>query len=681
LRGRVADVIAIAALATIVTVVMAAPVLRAPSERLFGMEIVGRHRDPFTVMEQFGGPIRVGVYSQPVTDITGALLARISGAVAAYNWLVLLSFPLSAAAAYLLARHLALTPAGAAVAAMAYAFSPFHVAQAAYHAHIAQTQWVPLYLLALWRCLDDASPVAVGFLGAATMAVTLSNFYGGLIAAVVTPVAVAAYWLVTYRPETRSMRRLGITAGSLALIAASGIAYASYTAGAVVVNRAAFAFPRADLFLYSAKWWSYLVPPVAHPLLGATAHRIWNGAGVREGLLEQQVALGWGIVALGLIAVLRWPATAKAPARLADVRSAKESERKRLVPWRDDRPPASRARVPVLVVVAVAALVCSLSPERTIGAFTFVAPSALLYTVVPMFRSYARFGVVVQLMAALLAGVGVDYLRRAGTRRAQIVCVALVTLAAGEYAVSPFAVWRDVLPTKAHRWIARLPHPVHALDCAPLTQESASVQWLTRNRVTLLGGSIDDCTEPNLPQKLAANGYTHLLVRRGTDESQLFDDHALPDGLRVAARFADGRVFAVTATTPPIYTATMTGFFPRENDGKRSWQWMGATAAWTIVNTGARPIAATLGLDLSAFDRARRMDVLLDGRPVQTLVVEPARRIDQLGPLTVGPGDHQLVFHATEAPTVPDDVANNGDRRPLSFALGTWTWTVRSEQP
>jgi hypothetical protein len=32
--------------------------------------------------------------------------------VAACNWLVLLSFPLSAAAAYLLARHLALSPGG-----------------------------------------------------------------------------------------------------------------------------------------------------------------------------------------------------------------------------------------------------------------------------------------------------------------------------------------------------------------------------------------------------------------------------------------------------------------------------------------------------------------------------------------------------------------------------------------
>src|SRR4051794_13663263 len=202
---------------------IAAPVLRAPSERVFGMEIVGRHHDPFTTMEQFARPITVGAYSQPVTDIAGAMFARISGAVAAYNWLVLLSFPLAAAAAYLLARHLALSPAGATVAAMAFAFSPFHVAHAAYHPHIAQTQWVALYLLALWRCLDDPSPAAVGFLGAATVAVTLSNFYGGFIAAVITPVAVAAYWVVTRRSNARSMRRLGITVGCLGLFAACGM--------------------------------------------------------------------------------------------------------------------------------------------------------------------------------------------------------------------------------------------------------------------------------------------------------------------------------------------------------------------------------------------------------------------------------------------------------------------------
>ena len=136
---------------------MAAPVLRAPSERVFGTAIVGRHHDPFTVMQQFERPIRVGMYSQPVTDITGALLSRAAGPVAAYNWLILLSFPFAAATTYLLARHLALSPAAATVAALAYAFSPFHLAHAAYHPHIAQTQWLPLVLaraVALPGCGD-----------------------------------------------------------------------------------------------------------------------------------------------------------------------------------------------------------------------------------------------------------------------------------------------------------------------------------------------------------------------------------------------------------------------------------------------------------------------------------------------------------------------------------------------
>ena len=170
-------------------------------------------------------------------------------------------------------------------------------------------------------------------------------------------------------------------------------------------------------------------------------------------------------------------------------------------------------------------------------------------------------------------------------------------------------------------------------------------------------------------------------MRRDTADGQWFAEHPAPDGLRVAARFDDGQVFAVTAQTPAIYTATMTGFFPREHDAEWTWRWMGADAAWTIVNTGAQPIVATLGLELSAFHRARRMELRLDGRPVQTLVVEPSRRIYQIGPLTVTPGDHELVFHPAEAPTVAGDVIDNGDRRPLSFALGTWNWTVQGEQP
>ena len=284
-----------------------------------------------------------------------------------------------------------------------------------------------------------------------------------------------------------------------------------------------------DLFRYSAKWWSYLVPPVEHPLLGDLARRVWIAAGVREGLLEQQVSLGWGIVALGLVAIVAGWLRLRDPAGAA----------------------AARARVPVLVIVAVAALVCSLSPERTIGGFTFVRPSALLYDLVPMFRSYARFGVVVQLMAALLAGIGVDYLRRAGTRRAQIVCVALVALAAGEYAVAPSALWRDVLPDGGAP-LGRAAARPRARPRLHAAQSGIAVSSVVDRLSRDVAGRLDRATARSrtLSQKLAAIGYTHLLVRRDTADGQWFAEHPAPDGLRVAARFDDGQVFAVTARTP-----------------------------------------------------------------------------------------------------------------------------------
>jgi hypothetical protein len=653
-RVRLAEVGAVTALATIVTLLLALPVLRAPAERVFGAEIVGRHYDPFTMMQQFERPLGVGLQAQPLTDLPGALIARVSGGVAAYNWLVLLTFPLAAAAAYLLARHLALSVAAATVVAMAYAFSPFHLAHAAYHPHIAQVQWVPLYLLALWRCLDAATPGAVVALGAAAVAVTLSNFYGGFIAAVITPVAVGAYWASTRGTAAHPVRRLAVTAATLLLIASAGLAAAWAIGSAALPDRTGLAFPRADLFRYSARWWSYLVPPVDHPLLGPAADRVWTAAGVSEGLLEQQVSLGWGLIALALVALSWW-----------FVRS---------------RPVAPLARVPILVIVAIVALVCSLAPERTIGSFTIAAPSAFLYDLVPMFRSYARFGVVVQLMAALLAGIGVDCLWRSGSRRARIAGVALVVIAATEYAAAPATLWRDVLPTSAHRWVMQQAEPMRVLDCVPLTQESASVQWLTGSRVGAQDGLTGDCTEPNLAHKLAAHEYSHVLVRRNTAAGRLLVGAPLPDGLRVAASFTDSRVYAVAAPRPVIYTRTMTGFSPRERDRDWSWRWMGPDGAWIIANTARRPIAATLHLEVSSFHHNRHVTLLLNRKPVQTIVVEPERRTYLIGPLTVPPGAHELGFRPIEAPTVADDVIHNRDRRPLSVAIGSWTWSVDGER-
>jgi hypothetical protein len=395
MAGRVAEALCVASLAAALTAAVAITAVRAPTERVFGMAIVGAHHDPFTVMAHFDGAPRAEVYWQPVTDVPGALVARVAGGIAAYNWIVLFSFPMAAATAFLLARHLSLSRAGATLAALAYAFSPFHFAHAAYHAHIAQVQWIPLYLLALWQCLDRASVARIALLAGATAAVALSNFYGGLIAAVITPVAMGARALIRRAPVTYA-RPVAITAGVLAALAAAGAAFAVYQVGD---DRTSLAFQTGDIARYSATLLSFLTPPVAHPWFGAPPRAAWDAAGV--GLVEQQLFLGWSVIALALIGTLGWA---------------------------DDR----RGYIPVLWCVAAVAL------------FIAVAPPMWLHDALPMFRSYARFGVVVQLMVALLAGIGFDRLWRNRTPRWRMAAAGLAILIAGEYAVSPAAMSRPV---------------------------------------------------------------------------------------------------------------------------------------------------------------------------------------------------------------------------------------------
>ncbi|MEO8077680.1 MAG: hypothetical protein ABI818_15230, partial [Acidobacteriota bacterium] len=105
-------------------------------------------------------------------------------------------------------------------------------------------------------------------------------------------------------------------------------------------------------------------------------------------------------------------------------------------------------------------------------------------------------------------------------------------------------------------------------------------------------------------------------------------------------------------------------------------RWMGTDALWTIVNTADQAVGATLRIELAAFDAPRRMNVLLDGRLVQTLIVAPARASYDLAPIAVTPGTHDLLFHPVDAPAVAGSVTGNGDPRALSFAFGAADWIV-----
>ena len=331
--------------------------------------------------------------------------------------------------------------------------------------------------------------------------------------------------------------------------------------------------------------------------------------------------------------------------------------------------------MPILAAVAMFALVCSLSPERAILGVRVARPSALLYSIVPMFRSYARFGVVVQLMAALLAGAGVSRLFALGTGPARAIGAALVAVAIAEYAVWRPALSRDVLPTAAHRWVMRQPAGPRVFDCEPLTTESASVSWLTNGRIWALDGRFGDCAEPQVAARLRAAGFTHVLVHDAW-ERQWLNDHGERKGFHLQARFADADILAVTPRDGLVYTQQITGFWPREHDDRTTWRWMGTDASWTIVNPTPRT-DVMLEVELNAFHVSRPLEVGLDGDRERTLEVDQGPRTYRIGPLALTAGPHLLTFHSTAPATRADEVIGNGDRRALSFSIGQWRWSPR----
>ena len=437
---------------------------------------------------------------------------------------------------------------------------------------------------------------------------------------------------------------MAITGLVLAAAAVVGLMLISRFAPAVLLRPESLAVARSELFAWSAKWWSYLIPPVEHPVWGSGVREFWIRRGVGATLLEhQQVGVGFSLLVLG--AVPLW------------------------LRLRGDRSSRAVRIAPALAVLAGAAVICSLTPERTIGPFVFVRPSALIYEVAPMFRAYARFGVAVGLMTALLAGAGAAVLWRApGGRRA---AAFLLAMAALEYA--PFPPWRsrDVLPTRAHRWLAAQSGSLKVLDCVPPSRVSDSLALtFVGHEASLLGApGLDDCGEPALGDKLKATRYTHVVIRSDSDAGRWRAAHA-PAGLGRGPRFDDSSILEVNAEPPRAYVSGMAGFYPREYDGERTWRWMGQTGALRIVATQESEIV--LELELEAFPVARRVEWFVDARRRGAIEVGRAWRRYALALGRLAPGEITLTLASDEPAIIANDVLHNEDPRALALAVGSW---------
>ena len=616
----------------------------SPTHLVYGDEIVGRQADLHAVISQFSTAPPAELLTQPLTTTPGWAIARAISPVAALNLVVLWTFPLTTLTTFALARYLHRSNLAAGVAALAFSFSPAHLAQAAYHPYTAQIQWIPLYFLALIALADRASVWRVAALIAASAALLFSNYEAALIAAFVTPVIIVAFWAI--RPNLLDDYKPLIWPGAVFGAMVVGAILTALLLRPAVFSRAyMLQFPIDEIALYRARWWAYFTPPVDHPVLGGLASDVFGRFGINLALLEEQIYVGFAMMGLAVVAlaVAAWT-------------------------WR----PEWRYVVAIGAVGLAAALI-SVGPATGSCEPFSVAPACLFFRIVPAFRVYARVAVVVNLAVAIAAGAGAAMLA-ARSRGGQAAAALLLIIGAFEFWPLP-ARAHDVLPTAAHRWLASQPPEGPALDCYRANQAERYVPWLMQRPLSFLSDSITTCSDPELGRKLAALGYTHVIVRGGEASSKLLQP--LPPGLALAGEFPDSRVYTVAATLPPVVTVSASGFYDYEHQNDDWWRWMSPKGHWTVRNTTTTDQRVALVVDLVPIGTPRVLTVTLDAGAATSLSLGMARLQYTLGPWVIGPGDHTLVFTADGEPTRPSDLVDDSkDVRPLTVAFRNERWVV-----
>ncbi|MCU4183777.1 hypothetical protein K6U06_05350 [Acidiferrimicrobium sp. IK] len=352
---------------------------------------IAHGHDPFvaTVANYPAGLNLLDNTSLPLLGLIGSPVTALWGPVATLNLWWVLAFPLSAAAAYLLARRFTTSRSIAWFAGLLYGFGPYQVAQGAGHLNLAFVPVPPLVMLLLYDLLvapvrgqPTRSPRSIG--ARLAVLVIVQFFISSEILA--TTAVFAALAVVVVALANRSEVRGGARRVAEAVPVTAGIA-AVVLAWPLYVALAGPAHVRGTIFGYRY-YFSAVFGPVLPSSLFVVATRHLHSLGDRIGgnPVENGTYLGVFLVVLLVVA----PFVAR------------------------------RRRLTVAVVLAAASFVLSLGVSLHFGVSRFARydakiplPAAVLYKTPIVNQAFpVRYSLYVDLFASVAVAIVLDLLRR-----------------------------------------------------------------------------------------------------------------------------------------------------------------------------------------------------------------------------------------------------------------------------
>ncbi|MDP2905001.1 MAG: hypothetical protein Q8O22_01690, partial [Candidatus Omnitrophota bacterium] len=284
------------------------------------------------------------------------------------------------------------------------AFCPYHFARAWQHLSLVNIQWMPLYILTLIK-LQEHPKYKNLFLSIGAIFLVISFEFHYTYFMYITSVLFLVYCLIFYKlPDARYWRFLKLTL----LVMASGIVLIMSTAAGHSIKKVIFkretiqplawnlVRPLDDLFFQSARPLSYFLPATAHPVFGGFTEQFIGSSLYGGSLTEHTLYLGWVPMILAFVAFRT---------------RRKNGGARKQFPKSGDCPfVRENFYIGFFIFLAIASWLFSQPPWWQIFGIKIYMPSFFMYKILPMFRAYCRFGIVLMLAVAVLAGFGLKYI-------------------------------------------------------------------------------------------------------------------------------------------------------------------------------------------------------------------------------------------------------------------------------
>jgi len=227
----------------------------------------------------------------PANGLIGLIPNVLFGPVFTLNFLLILTFVLSAYGAYRLCYYVSSHRWGSIIAGLVFAFCPYRMVHTIEHLNLASTQWIPFFFLFLLKTRQEPSPRNAIWISLFFLLTLYSCWYYGVF------LALFGFMFILFSLQTR-VENLGAKTVLFSLVTLIGIAPILWNMPESE-NLGNLYTGLRDTQHYGADLLGFFIPSSFHPVLGSIGH--WGIMTFRYDLFEGTVYLG--IVVLFLIPI------------------------------------------------------------------------------------------------------------------------------------------------------------------------------------------------------------------------------------------------------------------------------------------------------------------------------------------------------------------------------------------